>query len=216
MFHIPSSTFVNKKIPKQRFYDHLDVSSFLKRTFIDKVESIYWKNKIATTTTNLAKGKEVVEIEVFEVTLTNPNVSNDFFKLIDKGIPYHIVFTLKHEDKVKYVISFKEKSLGNSPYKVGDYYSTDWCKDEDITLSLQGLNLDEVYENFVRQIAGSSLNKSQEDEDLKTSVEKDNKRQLLEKQITQLKNKIAKEKQFNKQVEMNKQLKELQQQLNGI
>ena len=139
-----------------------------------------------------------------------------FFKLIDKGIPYHIIFTLKHEDKVKYVISFKEKSLGNSPYKVGDYYSTDWCKDEDITLSLQGLNLDEVYENFVRQIAGSSLNKSQEDEDLKTSVEKDNKRQLLEKQITQLKNKIAKEKQFNKQVEMNKQLKELQQQLNGI
>ena len=193
MLYIPSSTYLNKKLPKQRFYDHLDVSSSLKRTFIDKVESIYWKNKIATTTTNLAKGKEVVEIEVFEVTLTNPNVSNDFFKLIDKGIPYHIIFTLKHEDKVKYVISFKEKSLGNSPYKVGDYYSTDWCKDEDIKLNLQGLNLDEVYENFVRQIAGSSLNKSQENEDLKT-----------------------KEKQFNKQVEMNKQLKELQQQLNGI
>ena len=121
MLYIPSSTYLNKKLPKQRFYDHLDVSSSLKRTFIDKVESIYWVNKIATTTTNLAKGKEVVEIEVFEVTLTNPNVNNDFFKLIDKGIPYHIIFTLKHEDKVKYVISFKEKSLGNSPYKVGDY-----------------------------------------------------------------------------------------------
>lgn len=79
MLYIPSSTLLNKKIPKQRFYDHLDVSSSLKRTFIDKVESIYWVNKIATTTTNLAKGKEVVEIEVFEVTLTNPNVSNDFF-----------------------------------------------------------------------------------------------------------------------------------------
>lgn len=93
MLYIPSSTYLNKKLPKQRFYDHLDVSSSLKRTFIDKVESIYWVNKIATTTTNLAKGKEVVEIEVFEVTLTNPNVSNDFFKLIDKGIPYHIIFT---------------------------------------------------------------------------------------------------------------------------
>ena len=69
---------------------------------------------------------------------------------------------------------------------------------------------------IIRQIAGSSLNKSQENEDLKTSVEKGNKRQLLEKQIAQLKNKIAKEKQFNKQVEMNMQLKELQQQLNGI
>lgn len=150
------------------------------------------------------------------VALTNPNVSKDFFKLIDKGIPYHISFTPKHDDKVKYVISFIEKSLGNSPYKVGEYYSIDWYKNEDITLNLQGLNLDEVYENFVRQIAGSSLNKAQEDEDLKTSVEKDNKRQLLEKQTAQLKNRIAKEKQFNKQVEMNMQLKELQQQLNGI
>ena len=81
----------------------------------------------------------------------------------------------------------KHKEHFIRPYKVGDYYSTDWCKDEDITLSLQGLNLDEVYENFVRQIAGSSLNKSQENEDLKTSVEKGNKRQLLEKQIAQLK-----------------------------
>ena len=172
MLDIPSSTFLNKKIPKQRFYDKLEVSS-LKRTFIDKVDSIYQVNKIATTTTNLAQGKEVVEVEVFEINLSDPNVSEDFFRLIDKGIHYHIIYALKHDNKVKYAINFKEKSQGNIAYKVGNYYTTDWIQDDEININLQGFNLDEVYENFVRQIAGATLKKSHVEEDLKTSIDKD-------------------------------------------
>ena len=67
---------------------------------------------------------------------------------------------------------------------------------------MEGLNIDTVYENFVRQIAGQSLEK-QENTNLKQSIAKADEKAKLQKQITALENKIRKEKQFNKKVELN-------------
>ena len=39
-------------------------------------------------------------------------------------------------------------------FKVDRYYSTDWLDEDDLPVHLEGLTLDAVYENFVRQIAG--------------------------------------------------------------
>ena len=69
------------------------------------------------------------------------------------------------------------------------------------------------YENFVRQIAGGALNKDNEVESLKESVEKDEKRKELEKKIEALKEKIKKEKQLNRQMELNGELKRLRKEL---
>ena len=71
--------------------------------------------------------------------------------------------------------------------------------------------MDAVYENFVRQIAGESLASSGE-KDLQDSVERDLRRKQLQKQITALENKIRKEKQLNRQVELNTELKALKKQ----
>jgi hypothetical protein len=54
---LPKSTEFNKRIPKQKFYDNLNVSPALKRSFIDQIKVIYWANKIAASTVNLAEGK---------------------------------------------------------------------------------------------------------------------------------------------------------------
>ena len=73
---------------------------------------------------------------------------------------------------------------------------------------MEGLNIDTVYENFVRQIAGHSLEK-QENINLKQSIAKADEKAKLQKQIKALENKIRKEKQFNKKVELNMELKKL-------
>ena len=78
---------------------------------------------------------------------------------------------------------------------------------------MEGLSLDAVYENFVRQIAGDKLKKETSDESLKESVAKDEKKKQLEKQINALTVKIHKEKQLNKQVELSNQLKILKKKL---
>ena len=69
MLGLPKSTEFNRRIPKQKFYENLSVTPALKRIFIDQIKVIYWRNKIAATTMNLAAGETVTEIEVFEVRL---------------------------------------------------------------------------------------------------------------------------------------------------
>ena len=75
--------------------------------------------------------------------------------------------------------------------------------------------MDVVYENLVRQIAGEIL-QTNSNESLKDSVERDEERRRLEKQIAALENKIRKEKQLNRRMEMNTELKRLKEELEGL
>lgn len=72
MLNLPASTAFNKRIPKQKFYENMTITPALKNIFVNQVKTIYWRNKIAATTTNLAPGKSVIELEVFELQLTGP------------------------------------------------------------------------------------------------------------------------------------------------
>lgn len=217
MLELPKSTQFNKRIPKQKFYENIDISPALKRVFVEQVKTIYWKNKIASTTTNLAKGNIVNEIEVFEIKLNSQNIDDSLFRQIDRQIPYHILFLIEYEGKYQAWIGYKEASeAGKNAFKVNGYYHTEWLGEDDLPLKLEGLNIDLAYENFVRQIAGNRLKAEHGGESLKESVEKDEKRKQLEKEIASLKSKIRKEKQFNKQMKLNSELKKLKRELEGI
>jgi len=213
VINLPKSTEFNKRIPKQKFYEKLNVTPTLKRSFIDQIKTVIWRNKIAESTINIAPGKTVTEIEIFEIQLNSSELDTDVLKLIDKEIPYHIVFILSYEGKYQAWTAYKEETVsGNSAFKVDTYYHTEWLEEENLPLKADGLDIDKVYENFVRQIAGDAL-KNVNDESLKESVEREKKREQLKKQIAALEAKIRKEKQFNKQVEMNGRLKKLRKEL---
>lgn len=134
---------------------------------------------------------------------------------IDKEIPYHILFILEYEGKYKAVIGYKEESGGNTAFKVNRYYSTEWMDEDALPLKLEGLSVDSVYENFVRQIAGDTL-QTDSGESLKESVDRDKKRQALQTQIEKLQKKIKNEKQLNKQMELNAHLKELKKERDSL
>ena len=72
MLGLPKSTEFNKRIPKQKFYENIAVTPAMKKAFVEQIKIIYWRNKIATTTLNLAAGEQVTEIEVFEGTAVCP------------------------------------------------------------------------------------------------------------------------------------------------
>ncbi len=113
---------------------------------------------------------------------------------------------LEYEGKYQAWTAYKEAAdSGSNAFRVGNYYHTGWLEEAALPLKSDGLSTDKVYENFVRQIAGEPL--SQTGETLKESVERDNRRQALQKQIAALEKKIRREKQFNKQVQMNAELK---------
>ena len=203
MLGLPRSTEFNKRIPKQTFYEHLAGTAALKRFFAEQVKSVYWRNKIAATTMNIAAGTAVTEIEVFEIHLNQSQIDENVLRQIDKVIPYHILFMLKYEGKHRAVISYKEAAAaGSKAFAIMRYYYTDW------PVKLEGLNIDAIYENFVRQVAADQLQINDKDS-IKHAIEKEEKRRRLKKQIAALQNKIRKEKQLNRQMQLNQELKML-------
>ena len=209
MLGLPQSTEFNKRIPKQKFYEHITVSPALKKSFVDQIRMIYWRNKVAATTVNLAPGTIVDEVEVFEIRLNSASLDEAVLRQIDREISYHIIFLLEYEGKLQAWTAYKEKTpTANAVFKVGKYYHTEWMTEAELPIRIDGLNLDAVYENFVRQIAGDAL-KADSGESLKASVERDEKKKQLEKQIAVLENKMRREKQLNRQMEMNAELKKL-------
>lgn len=217
MIGLPKTTEFNKRIPKQKFYENMDISPALKKIFVEQVRIIYWKNKIAASTTNLAAGTDVMELEVFEVRLSSPVLDDSLLRQIDKEIPYHILFLLEYQGKYQAWIGYKEAAAsGNKAFKVNGYYHTEWLAEDELPLKLEGLSVDAVYENFVRQIAGDKLKTEAAGESLKESVARDEQKQALQKQIATLQAKIRKEKQLNKQMQMNTELKKLKKELEAM
>ena len=213
MLGLPKTTEFNKRIPKKKFYENINVTPAMRRIFIDQIKVIYWRNKIAPSTMNLEAGQSVTEIEVFEVKLNSTPLDVSVLRQMDKEIPYHIVFLLEFEGKYQAWTAYKEKAgSGSNAFKVDTYYHTDWLPENGIALKLDGLNMDAAYENYVRQIAGDSLRTAStgEPESLKESVERDKQMQQLQKQIDALQAKVRKEKQLNRQIELNTELKRLQ------
>ena len=216
MLGLPKSTEFNRRIPKQKFYENLTVFPALKRIFVEQIRVIWWRNKIAPSTMNLAAGETVTEIEVLEVCLSTPQLDEAVLRQIDKEIPYHILFLLEYEGKYQAWTAYKEAAgSGTNAFKVGSYYHTDWMEEAALPLKLDGLNTDRAYENFVRQIAGETLT-SGAGETLKESVERDKHRQELEKQIAALQVKVRRERQLNKQVQLNTELKRLKKELEEL
>lgn len=216
MLGLPKTTEFNKRIPKKKFYEQLEVTPEIKRVFVDQIKNIIWRNKIAPSTANIAAGEKVNEIEVFEVQLAFKDLDEKVLKLIDQGIPYHIVFVLHHEKQIQIWTAFKEaKNKEETAYKVAAYYHTDWMPEDSFSLDLKGINMDQVYESLVREIACDSL-LGNEEESLEESIDRTNEIKSLKKKINLLKEKARKEKQANKRFKINDELEELIEVLEAI
>ena len=216
MLGFPVSTEFNKRILKQKLYENLDVSPALRRVFADQIKLVYWRNKLAASTLNIAAGDTVTEVEIFEVRLNEPQLDEAVLKQIDKEIPYHILFILTCDCRVQAWIGYKEAAAsGSNAFKVSRYYHTDWVPKDELHLSIDGLNMDSVYESFVRQIAGDTL-QSDSGGSLKEAIARDEKKKQLAKQIAALESKMRKEKQLNRRMEMNAKLKKLAKELKAI
>ena len=204
---IPKSTEYGRRIPKQTFYENLTLAPEVKRAFAEQINTIIWSNKISPETINLAPSETVQEIQVFTIRLNQATLDARILPLIDKQIPYHIVFVLEYCSRQQAWVCYKEASLaGSNAFQVGAYYHTDWVNAGELPLRLEGLSMEAAYEGFVRQIAGERLASGGR---LKEDVERAQQRLKLEKQVAALEKRIANEKQFNRQVEMNGELRSL-------
>lgn len=211
MLGFPQTTEFNKRIPKQKFYENLDVSPALKRVFVEQIKLIHWRNKLAESTLNIAPGQAVTEIEVIEIKLTQPQLDEAVLRQIDKEIPYHILFVLSYGNKVQAWTGYKEAAeTGKKAFKVNKYYHTEWMLEDELILDIEGLNMDAVWDNFIIQVGGVEL---EQGNDLAEQIELDDRKVQLAKDIEKLEKQARSEKQPNKKFQLAQQVKALKKQL---
>lgn len=210
MLPFPAHTRYGKPVTKQKLYDHIAFSTVEKQALIHKIHRIIWRNKIAPSTMDLAPGQYVTELEIFEIQLNQPSISESILRLIDNAIPYHILFLLSWNGRCQAWMGYKDKTAPDT-LKVSRYYHTEWMPEDQLPLRLTGLTTDAVYENFLRQLAGPALDCHPES--LRQAVAQDTRRERLEKQILSLQKKLYREKQPNRQLPIFDQIRSLKKEL---
>lgn len=202
-FQLPIQTKKDKSIPKNAFYDY--ATSKQKQLFVDVVDKIRWQNKLASDTINLV-GVEVQEIQVFEIKLKQRKNIESVLPIIEKAIPYHIIFIILFNDEVMLYTSQKHAHPVNENNAVVDWvFKTDWFTNEKEKYQLDlKVSLDKVFEEFCFKISNNSNITSEED--LKGLIEKEQKIQELRNQISKIETQIKRTKQFNKKQPLNSQL----------
>lgn len=209
MIKLPSTTTVNRFVPKEKFYSKTSVNTKLRELFTNEVEKIIWANKIAPTTLNISAG-DFGEMQILEISLKGSDLNPQVLKHIDTFIPYPILFILKKPSAMKLVISYKEPlSTKNNVMKVNAYFETNW--QSDFELELKGRSVDEIYKNYLHQIAPSLDLKPQTN--IKTAIKDSQDREKIIKQIDALNRAILHEPSIAKQQELARERFSLEEQL---
>lgn len=207
-FKLPDNTIVNKFIAKSRFYERVSLSSKLQNEFINKIQKITWKHKLAENTIGINKTDNVTEIQIFEIALKEQVIPGNILKVIDKSIPYQILYQFIYNGNIAYGITLKGKTESSSQ---NNYYFSDW--NEDIDFDFTGIDLEKVYQKLIKAFIPDDV---KEQGDFDAIVDADSRIKSLKKEILTLERKIKKEKQFNRKVELNKSLLGKQAQLQFI
>jgi len=208
MLNFPSSAQVNKRIPKQRFYENMTISQTTKRVFVEQIKNITWLNKIAPSTINVENGSNVVEIEIIQIVLSQKEFDTSVLKQIDNAIPYHNIYLLSFNDEIQAWIRFQADDGS-----LTKYYNTEWIAQDNFSLQIKGLNIDAVYEGFVEQISGICKSK---DETLTEQLVKEEKARKLADEIGKLEKQARNEKQPRKKYNIVQTIKKLQAELEAL
>ena len=213
MINLPSSTYVGKNVPKEKFYSKCAVNTATKNLFVKYVEQIVWQNKLTAQTMAAEKGLLVNEIDVFEVKMKSFECPRKLFEFIDQNLHHHNVFVLTYDDKAKLFVNFKEKEKDETFLEA---FETPWKPADEPIFNLSGSNMDEIYESVVRSAAPDNVIASeakQSKPSLKDYILQTKQNAKIQAQIEKLEKKLANEKQFNRQVEIRAEIRKLEKEM---
>lgn len=221
LYKFPPQAKVDRLIPKNKFYEQGKANSKIEQLFVDQVENIRWAYKLASSTIHLQDQEDLKEIQIFRVKSRVEDLDVAILSFIDKLILTPIIFEVIYQDKVKVIATYKRLNQADKTKAViGQYYASDWLDSEDRTELPIYLKLADLYEHFISQLLPVHSNEDQENDGESLSIEdklqKAQQLESLQKQLDKLKSKLRTEKQFNRKVELNKQIHALESDLNKL
>lgn len=215
IFDYPEQALYNRVIPKTRIYEHARPGRKVRESFVSDIDKITWKYVLAPRTINIPATENIEEIAVFEISLRTRKVNEVILSTIDKAIRVPIFYHLHFKGDIKSIAAYKRQNESDpGKWVVDAYFETAWLKiDCDRAPLPAALNLDRLYEQMLRMFIPSS---NREGESLKAQVER---LQIIEsktRECEKLDTRLKKEKQFNRKVAINAELRDLKQELKGL
>ena len=200
MFNLPEATEIRKNIFKNKIYNKYkeELSGNKKEKFDKEISKIIITNEISEKTIKIPKTEEISSIFIIEIDLKTRDYTESNIVLITRLFGQNILYILNYKDQYKLAI-FKDKLI-----------TSQWKKEEEIDLRLQGLNLSSIWDNLVIQVGDIEVG---EGKTLEEQIEIDERKEKLEKLITKTKKKMAREIQAKKKHELFKELKKYKEEL---
>ncbi len=236
---VPKSTVLNKVIFKKLISENVTLDITDKKALRDDIAKIHLLNSLKPDTT-LIDGYsdselDYTEIAVFQIDVSNITRTGRIIHFINKAIPYPLILIFHYDDT--FAIATAEKRINQadkSKMVLGNIYITDFF-DADTpnvmttdfiqSLAFKKLSFTHLYAFYTdvinRIIAFNSANRTHKFTVLDTQAthirqEKLTKIAILETEIASLRINLKKENQFNRQMELNIQIKQKQEQVREI
>lgn len=219
LYLYPEQAKVDRLIPKNKFYEQGKASSQIERLFIDQVESIRWAYKLDASTIHMQDKDDLKEIQIFHIQSRVENFDTAILAYIDKLIPSPIIYEVYFNNRVKIFATYKRlNQVDHNKVVIGQYYQMAWQNDENRIKLPLFLHLSDLYEHFIYNLLPYQLENiaNSGQDDIEVQIARNEKIEQLNKQIAKLSQSLKREKQFNRQVEINRKITELRQQIEQI
>ena len=215
LFDYPKNAAFGRVLPKNKIYEHGSVSSTVRQLFVRQVEQIVWQHKLAPETVNLKASKAVPEIQIFSIALKGDELKPEVLRCIDLAIPFPIIFELRFDEKVKPVAAYKRPSEADaSRWVISEYFDGDWAATDTPRKPLPMVfDLEALYGHLMMPLMPYPARPG---EGLQTRVERMERICLKQRELERCEVRLRKEKQFNRKVAINAELRDLKQELENL
>lgn len=194
MLGLPKATETLKQLPKKAIYAKFGLNTAAKEHFDSDISKIVIVNEISPVTTTISKGDGISSFFVLLVSLKKRDYDEKNIALLSKLIPQNILYILEYEGKSQLAVYYTK------------LIHSEWKSTNEQVITLDGLNLDTVWETIVKQIGSIDV---QQGNTLNEQIAADEQRLKLEKEIAKLEKMARAEKQPKKKFELVQQIKKL-------
>lgn len=219
LFTYPKQAEFGRPLPKSKIYERSGANSRLKDLFVEQLEQIVWRYKLAPETINLPAKPGVQEIQVFAIQLKTQDLHRDVLRCIDGAVQFPIIFELTQgqgaEARTQVVAAYKRPSEADAvSWVCSDYFESDWtpATTERIPLPL-ALDLGGLYEQLLHRLVPIA---PRNQEPLRDLIARTEAVMTKAKEVAKAEARLAKEKQFNRKVEINATLRQLKTELEQL
>ena len=215
MFAYPPSTRFGKAVPKTRIHAAASSNKRIRDLFSAQVADIHWAHKLSPETLHLPARHGIAEIQVFSLHLKSEALDPAILRALDKAIPFPLLYEIHHADRIRFAVSYKRPSEADATkWVIEGSFLLDWQSTDIARLPLPvALDLASLHDQLIRQHLTLP---ARPNESLRDHIARAQAIQTKQREATQLEAKLHRERQFNRKVELNQQLRTLHFELSSL